>query len=296
MQLKDIIVSKQNIREAADESEDFENLKKSIKKDSLIQRIVLRPSKNKDQYEVVAGGRRFRALCAINPETYELKESEYVLYPDMSDEEALIWSIEENTQRLAFSPIELNRAGLALNNRGFSDKEIASKLNVTPHRLKRLLNLSADFNKMPEVVKEELGKLPEEAKITDQHWDYISKKTDDEEVIKDVVDYIIDKEVPAREVPSIIKMVEKNHKESEGPIVSDNKPTGSPDQEESNDPFEYSHKGELVLEVKDGKSTLRVIGKGEDSEVPIDQYMEYLRYPEKFKCYVTFKLKVKPID
>lgn len=296
MQLKDIVVSKQNVRKTEDVSDDFENLKKSIKKGSLIHRIVLRPSNKGGLFEVVAGGRRFRALCAINPETYELKESEYVLFPDMTDGEALIWSIDENTQRLAFSPMELNRAGLALNNKGMSDKEIAQKLNVTPHRLKRLLNLSADLNKMPDAVKEELCKLPEEAKITDQHWDYISKKTDDEEVIKDVVDYIIDKEVPARDVPSIIKMVEKNHKESDGPIVSDNKPSGSPDPLESNDPLEYSHKGELILVEKDGKSTLRVIGKGEESEVPIDQYLEYLRYPEKFKCYVTFKLKIKPID
>lgn len=296
MQLKDIVVSKQNVRKTEDESEDFENLKKSIKKGSLIHRIVLRPSSKDGIFEVVAGGRRFRALCAINPETYELKESEYALFPDMTDEEALIWSIDENTQRLAFSPMELNRAGLALNNKGMSDKEIAQKLNVTPHRLKRLLNLSADLNKMPDAVKEELCKLPEDAKITDQHWDYISKKTDDEEVIKDVVDYIIDKEVPAREVPSIVKMIEKNHKESEGPIVSENKPSGSQDPEESNDPLEYSHKGELIMVEKDGKSTLRVIGKGEDSEIPIDQYMEYLRYPEKFKCYVTFKLKIKPID
>jgi hypothetical protein len=221
----------------------------------------------------------------------------------MTDDEALICSIEENTQRLAFSPLTLNRAGLALNQKGCSDKEIAQKLNVTLHRLKRLLNLSVDFNKMPEAAMEELGKLPEEAKINDQHWDYISKKTDDEDVIKDVVDYIIDKEAPAREVPSIIKMVEKNHKETEGPVVSENQPSGTPDPAgESNDPFEYAHKGELILEEQDGtdpgshKMIFKVIGKGEDSEVPVEQYLEYLRHPEKFKCYVSFKLKIKPVD
>ena len=72
MKLKDITISKQNIRDTEDVAEEFENLKESIKKDSLIQKIVLRTAKEKDQYEVVAGGRRFRALCAIHPDTYEL--------------------------------------------------------------------------------------------------------------------------------------------------------------------------------------------------------------------------------
>lgn len=295
MQLKDIVISKLNIRDTADtSSDDFENLKSSIKSDSLIHRIVLRPSEKKGQYEVVAGGRRFRALCALYQEDYELPESDYVLRPDMDDSQALLCSIEENTQRLEFSPLELNRAGLALNFKGLSDKEIAKKLNVTPHRLKRLLNLSADFKKMPEVVKEELGKLPEEAKITDKHWDAISRKTDDEEVIKDVVDYIIDKEVPAREVPSVIKMMEKNKKALEGP-GSPETPKAPPAEEAPSDPMEYSHKGELVLELKGGKETLRVLGKDEDSEVPVEQYLNYLRHPEQFKCYVTFKLKIKPV-
>jgi ParB/RepB/Spo0J family partition protein len=293
MKLKDIIISKQNMRDTADESEDFENLKASIKKDSLIQRIILRPAKNKDQFEVVAGGRRYRALCALNSEEYELKESDYILYSEMDDDQALLCSIEENTQRLAFSPLQLNRCGLALNKKGFKDKDIAQKLNVSPHRLKRLLNLSADFNKMPDAAKEQLAKLPEEAVFTDAHWGHISKIEDRDE-IKDVVDYIIDKEVPAKEVPAIIKMVEKNRKAQEGTVESENKPE-SVIPESENDPLEYSHKGELVLETRGGVDVLKVIGKGEDSEVPVEQYLNYLRHPEQFKCYVTFKLKIKPI-
>lgn len=296
MQLKDISISKQNIRDGADEAEDFENLKASIKKDSMIHRMVLRPAKGEEKYEVVAGGRRFRALCAIHPETYELKDTEYVLFTDLDDDQSLLWSIEENTQRLAFSALDLNKAGLALNKKGLKDKEIAQKLNVTPHRLKRLLNLSTDFNKMSDEAKEQLGKLPEDAILTDAHWDKISSSLDDKDIIKDVVDYIIDKEVPPKEVPSIIKMIEKNYKEAEGPVISDNQPSGSPDPIENNDPLEYSHKGELVLEEKDGKSILKVIGKGEDSEVPVEQYLNYLRHPEQFKCYVSFKLKIKPTD
>lgn len=62
-------------------------------------------------------------------------------------------------------------------------------------------------------------------------------------------------------------------------------------------PIEYEHKGELVLEVNDGKETIKVIGKGEDDkEIPIDHYMEYLRHPDKFKVMVKFKMTVKPVQ
>lgn len=294
MKLKDLVISKQNIRQSSDESEDFENLKESIKKSSLLQKIVLRPF-NQNQYEVVAGGRRFRALCALNDENYELKESEYVLHSDMDDDQALLCSIEENTQRLSFSPLELNRAGLALNKMGLKDKEIAKVLNITPHRLKRILNLSSDFNKMPDKVKSELGKLPENAVFTDKHWEAISKKINDKEVISDVVDYIMDKELPAKEVPSVIKMVETNRKAQEDTPSLEPVKVPEDDQGET-DPLEYSHKGELVLENKDGKDIFKVIGKGEDQEIPLEHYLEYLKHPEKFKCFVTFKLKIKTVD
>ena len=297
MLLSDITISKQNIRENPDEAEEFENLKASIKEDSLIQRIVLRPSKSKGKFEVVAGGRRFRALCALNPESYELKDTDYVLKEEMDDDQALVISIEENTQRLPFSVIELNRAGLALNQKGYKDKDIAKKLNVSPHRLKRILELSADFSKMPAVAKEELGKLPEDSLFTDKHWEHITKKLDDKETIAEVVDFIIKQESPAKEVPSIIKMVEKNRKEA-GEILEDDgkKPSKGDAPDESEGPIEYAHKGELVLEETDGKVKLKVMGKGEDDEVPIDQYLNFLRHPEKFKCYVSFKLKIKPVD
>ena len=301
MQLKDIVVSGQNVRETADEGEEFENLKASIKKDSLIHKIVLRPAPlitQKDKYEVVAGGRRFRALCAIHPSDYELKDTDFVVYPDMDDDQALLWSIEENTQRLAFSPLELNRAGLALNRKGLKDKDVAQKLNISQNRLKRILGLSADFNKMPDSVKEELAKRPDEAKFNDQHWQAISSKLDDKAVIKDVVDYVIEKEVPPREIPSIIKMVETNRRAEEGTPGQPGKKDYVADRDEGpgeGGPIEYSHKGELTLEQRGEKMVFRVSGKGEDEEIPMDQYLNYLKNPMKFKCYVTFKMKVKPI-
>jgi len=85
-------------------------------------------------------------------------------------------------------------------------------------------------------------------------------------------------------------MVKKNHGVSD---TTDSKQKKEKSQESEEGPMEYVHKGELILEKIEDKEILKVIGKGEDAEVPIETYLEYLRNPEKFKCFVTFKLKIK---
>lgn len=288
VKFKDVGISKLNMRINC---ENISDLEESIKENGLLSKIILR--ENNGKMEVIAGSRRFFALKNLRGEEGSLEESEYLIRDDLSDKQAAVISIEENQKRKNFSPFELNKSILTLNSLGFKSKEIAKYLGVTPFRLKRLETLGSDRNKMPDAAKEQLSKIPEEALLTDAHWEKI-KKTEDEEVIKEVVEFIIDKEVPAREVPSVIKMVEKNRKAQEGPIHSET-PKAPPVEEGPSDPLEYTHKGELVLELKGGVETLRVLGKNEDLEVPVEQYLNYLRHPEQFKCYVTFKLKIKPI-
>jgi len=294
MQLKDLIVSKCNIRDIEDDDASIPNLAESIKAQTLISKMVLRPAKG-GKFEVIAGGRRWRALEAINGQDYELKETEYVVM-DLDDDQALILSIEENTQRLNLSPIELNRAALKLNQMGKSNKEIARILNIYDARLKRIMAMSQTLNKMPEVAKAELRKTPDQAKLTDSHWEKISKE-EDKDVIKDVVDYIIEKEASAKDIPGIITAIKKTREQIDGEPKEEKggKKTEVHEGGQPEGPIEYEHKGELTLEVHDGKEILKVIGKGEDErEIPIDHYLEYLRHPDKFKVSVKFKMTVKP--
>lgn len=294
MKIKDLVKSKSNIREES-EDEDFEALRDSIKNHSLINRIVVRPGKS-GKYEVIAGWRRCLALQDLNGPEYELTENDVTVKEGLDDDAAVFLSIEENQQRKMLSPLSLNKAILVMNQKGVKDKEIAKALNITPHRLKRLGELSADLKHMPEKAKEELGKSPDKAKFDDRHWSKL-REVETPEVIKDVVDYIIDKESPPREVPSIIKAVEKNHQAAEGSEdegSSAETHTGSEDEPVG--PIEYSHKGILTMDESSGKLVFKVEGKGEDGEVPVDQYLEYLRHPEKFKCRVTFKLKITPVE
>jgi len=290
MLLKELMVSPFNARGNKDD-EGIETLSESIKENTLISKIILRKVKTK--YEIVAGQRRYKALLALLGEDAELPEEDYIL-KDLDDEHAYLLSINENTQRLAFSPLQLNSAVLRLNSWGYKDKEIAKILNVTPHRLKRLSTLGQDLKHMPEAAKVELAKPLEESHFNDSHWDKI-RTIENEEVVKDVVDYIIEKETPPREIPTIIKAIEKQYENT-----SDSAPAKEPNEPPpAEGPIEYVHKGELVLEIHGEEKTLKVLGKGTENEsetVPIDHYMEYLMHPDKFRCFVSFKLKVKPVE
>jgi hypothetical protein len=193
--------------------------------------------------------------------------------------------------------MELNRAALKLNHAGHKDKEIAQILNISPHRLKRIVCLSQDANIMPQEVREELKKPDNEAKITDAHWDKI-RHVENPEVIKDVVDYIKDKECPPREVPAILKSIEKAYNDANPVVGSYEEPVEkkSGAKDEIDEPFEFTHKGLLRYEEQGEEKILKVVShKGEEEEIPLKYYLDYLKYPDKFQCSVTIKLKIKPV-
>ncbi len=296
MKIKDLIVSPCNVREIKEDDEGIAALSESIKGATLISRLILRPGKN-NKFEVVAGQRRYLAIKSIMREDAELPEDYYVLMTDLDDKQANILSITENQQRLELSPVELNRAILTLNKLGFKDKEVCKTLNITPNRFKRLSTLAQDIKKLPEEGQAELHKTVEESKFNDSHLEKV-KNIENVEILKDVVDFIIEKEAPPRDVPTIIKAAEKNYEKENPPLGGDGdaKKTTYTAPEEASEPMEYKHKGELSLVLEGGTEKLVVKGKGEDEEIPLEHYKEFLKYPGKFKCYVTFKLVVKPVD
>jgi ParB family chromosome partitioning protein len=292
MKLKELMVSPCNVRQPRDE-DDVGLLAESIKENTLISKLIIR--KCKGAYEVVAGQRRFRAMLVVYGPGYELKDTEYLLNESMTDDEAFLMSLEENQQRLGLSPMELCKAAIKLNQMGVKDKDVAKKLNISPTRLKRLQVLQQDTRKMPEAARTELNK-PEDGKFSDAHWDKV-RGIDKPEIVKDVVDYIIEHEAPARDIPGIVMGVEKKHGVQDSPPARDSSApaAAAPTQQGDGSPILYDHKGELTLVEEDGKMSFRVAGKGEDEEVPVEHYLEYLRRPDKFKCYVTLKLKILPV-
>lgn len=296
MKLRDLKVSELNIRLIDPTDPQVEDLVETIQNQGLISRLVLR--KNSDgSHEIVAGQRRYYALCELHGDDYELPESEYIVKDELSDKGALLLSVAENQNRRELSPMELNKAALKLNQvAGLKEKEIAKVLNVSPYRIKRLIRLGQDRNKMPVEIQEELKKVGEDCKFNDAHWEKIREETEPG-LIKDVFEHITSRELSPKEVPKIVDAVKKARAAEGGDVSSSALPTtddGAP--EDTGGPIEYSHKGQLVLEEHGEDKILKVIGKGEDQEIPISHYMEYLKHPDKFKCMITFKLKIKPVD
>lgn len=294
MKLKDLAVSAVNVRETpAENDESIEKLAQSIKELHMLSRMILRPSSS--GYEIIAGSRRYHALLTLHGDDFEVPEEDYTIVNDIDDKTALLLSINENQQRQSLSPYELNRAALKLNQIGIiKPKEIARILNITPYRLKRIIHISEDANKLPSEIQEELKKPPDQSVFNDAHWEKI-RNVENRDVIKDVFDYVMDKECPPREIPSIIKSIEKTYKDSEH-SDSDEVLVSGGSSEEVEGPFEFSHRGILRLDKQGDKEILKIIGrKGEEEEIPLEYYADYLRYPDKFKCTVSFKLKIKPV-
>lgn len=306
MKLRDLGFTNKNSRTIKTNQENIEalhiaELADSISKIGLINPIVLIED---DGLKILAGQRRYLAIKELRGEDGSLCEGEYVIRGQEAAVEVsdhLEVSIVENQFRESLSPFDLNRAALKLNQLGsHSDKEIARILNITPARLKRIQNLSMDMNKMTPEIVAELKKSGDEAVFTDAHWEKM-RDIEDTQTQKDVFDHIMEKQLPPRDLPSLITSVEKANKAAYGDENYDDEGTKSgqsPAAEEDNDGhiLKYKHKGDLVMEFSDGKPVFKVSGRGEEGDIPLEQYMEYLKNGDKFKCKIDLKLTFIPID
>ena len=109
---------RQNFKE-----EKLEELANSIRKNGVIQPIVVRPNKSdKNKFEIVAGERRW--LAAQRAGLHEIP----VTILDLSDVESLEVAIVENIQRDDLNPIEEARGYKRLNEEFKYDHESISKL------------------------------------------------------------------------------------------------------------------------------------------------------------------------
>jgi ParB family chromosome partitioning protein len=130
------------------EEKELEELSKSIREKGVIQPIVVREIK-KDEYEIVAGGRRYSAAKLLG-----LKEIPTIV-KELSDKDAFCFAIIENLQRKDLNPIEEATAFMRLIEEfGLTHEDIATligKDNTTVVNTLRLL-------KLPSPIREALRK------------------------------------------------------------------------------------------------------------------------------------------
>jgi ParB family chromosome partitioning protein len=79
---------------------DLADLAQSIREHGIVQPVVVRPGREKDQYEIIAGERRWRAAQRAGLTDIP------VIVRDVTDRTALELAIIENVQRADLNPIE----------------------------------------------------------------------------------------------------------------------------------------------------------------------------------------------
>jgi len=304
IKLSDLVQSNLNVRKDYF-VESVEDLATSIEEDGLISRIVIRPN-DEGKYEVLAGGRRTRALKLIHEDNPDfVLPKDYYIVKEMNDFEGLCLSVAENVQRTSFSTDELKDAVRIMKGLkpAITNKEIAKKFWESEARIKRVVGVEKDYDEIPDRVREEFKKCVEEGPgFTDAHWEVVRKNGGvealPEPVIKDVCDYIIDNEVAPSNSQSVVDrfMAKSVVTKGDDPDTSTSAGAGSSGEDSPENPFEDKIKGELTLIEEDGKEMIYLKTKKEDIPVELELYREYLKNPEKFRVFVQGKITIKPVE
>lgn len=140
--LSDIEVSRTNPRKTFDETE-LQELAQSIFEKGVLQPILVRASKKKGKYEIIAGERRYRAsvqVAALNKERKTIP----AIIREMTDDEALEVQIIENLQRKDVHPMEEAVGFLHLATiKKMDAKEIAARVGKSIHYVAQRLKLNS---------------------------------------------------------------------------------------------------------------------------------------------------------
>jgi ParB family chromosome partitioning protein len=114
---------------------ELEELAESIRQQGLIQPVVVRAS-NDDNYEILAGERRWRACKLVGMETIN------AIVKDVDDQAALAISLIENIQRENLNPIEEAEGYQKLiNDFGLKQSIVSQLVGKSRSRISRLLSL-----------------------------------------------------------------------------------------------------------------------------------------------------------
>ena len=97
-----------------------EQLVQSVKQHGILDPLLVRPMP-KNQYELVAGERRYRAAVALNLELVP------VVIKQLSDQEALQLALVENLQREELNPVEETEGILQLLSLHLDSTELESR-------------------------------------------------------------------------------------------------------------------------------------------------------------------------
>lgn len=176
--------------------EKIEELSKSIKEHGIIQPIVVR--RRGDNYEIVAGERRWRAARKA-----ELSKVP-CLIRELSDEQNMLIAIIENMQREDLNPVEeaegLNQMIVTF---GMTQEQISKSVGKSRPYIANSLRLL----KLPEYIKDEMA----EGRLSAAHGRTLVT-VEDEDVRKDLCARIIKEGLSVRETEKLVSEQGKSKK------------------------------------------------------------------------------------
>ncbi|MBS0513920.1 MAG: ParB/RepB/Spo0J family partition protein [Proteobacteria bacterium] len=134
-----LVLSPLNVRKTGGQS--VEDLAASIQAQGLIQNLTVMPVGGKDKFEVVAGGRRWRALRHLI-KAKALPKDHAVPCKIVTAEEAKEISLSENVVRAAMHPADQFEAFKALVDDGLPVEDVAARFGVAPLVVKQRMKLA----------------------------------------------------------------------------------------------------------------------------------------------------------
>jgi len=177
--------------------EAIKELAASIEKHGLMQPIVV--IEDKDEYILVAGERRLKAIKSLN------KDKIKAIIVDISLNDLREYALIENIQREDLNPIEIAYSLKALiEEHGYTHEELAKNIGKSRSYITNLLRLLS----LPEYVQNKIS----QNKLTFGHAKILSGLNGEE--LKNVIDEIEKKSLNVRETEKLIRKI-KNKKEDE---------------------------------------------------------------------------------
>ena len=189
-QIDKLVPSIQQPRQQFNE-QDINDLSESIKENGVIQPLIVR--KRGDNYEIIAGERRWRASKRAG-----LKEVP-VIFKEMSDKVTLQTALVENIQRSDLNAMEEARAYKQLvDEYNMTQDDISKKVGKDRSTITNCLRLL----KLPEFVQREI----ENNKVSLGHAKVICSLNNDGEMRK-VTEQILNKDLSVRETELLVNRI-----------------------------------------------------------------------------------------
>ncbi len=179
--------------------EALSELEASVREYGILQPLLVRPMSD-GSYKIVAGERRYRAARRAG-----LSEVP-VIIKSLTDAEAAAIALIENLQREDLNPIE-EAAGIRklIEEYGYTQEEAAERLSKSRPAIANALRLLA--------LPKDVAKLVEEGKISAGHARALLG-LDDEQLISDIADEIVEKQLSVRQTEQLVKSLKRVKKAS----------------------------------------------------------------------------------